>query len=72
VAIKPSMAREVNAHILALEAGLEVQGFLKRPPDRNRISLFCECGCGHTVELTRLEYEMNSGAWLEGHSRVAA
>jgi hypothetical protein len=72
VAIKPSMAREVNAYMLALEAGLEVQGFLKRPPDRNRIGLLCECGCGHTVELTRLEYEMNSGAWLEGHSRVAA
>lgn len=64
---KPNLAREVNAHILALEARLDDESFLARDPYRHLIGFFCECGCGQLVALTRADYEANGGAWLEGH-----
>jgi hypothetical protein len=44
----PAIAREVNRHILALEARLTDERFLARDPRRDLISFFCDCGCsGH-------------------------
>jgi len=66
---KPALAREVNAHILALEARLEDEAFLARDPTRHLIGFFCECGCMTIVAATRAEYEKRGGAWLEGHTK---
>ena len=67
-----AIAREVNAHILALEARLTDERFLARDPRIHLIGFLCECGCMGIVAVTRHAYEANGGAWLEGHSAPAA
>lgn len=62
-----ALAREVNGNILALEARLDDESFLARDPNRYLIGLFCECGCGQTVAVTRTAYDANGGAWAPGH-----
>jgi hypothetical protein len=52
------IAREVNAHILAMEARIT--------RNRDGFGLFCECGCMRIVVTTRQDYEREGGAWLEG------
>jgi hypothetical protein len=59
----------VNGQILALEARLDDESFLARDPDRYLIGFFCECGCMGIVSSTRVEYEENGGALLEGHKQ---
>jgi hypothetical protein len=68
----PAIAREVNRHILALEARLTDERFLARDPRKHLIGFFCECGCLGIVAVTRDAYETNRGAWLEGHRSQAA
>jgi hypothetical protein len=67
-----AVAREVNTHILALEALLTDERFLARDPRIHMIGFLCECGCLGIVVVTRDAYETNGGAWLEGHSSQAA
>lgn len=62
-----ALAREVNGHILGLEARLDDERFLARDPDQYLIGMFCECGCGGMVAVTRADYETNGGVWIEGH-----
>jgi predicted component of type VI protein secretion system len=61
------IAREVNAHILALEARLHEISVHSLWSDDDLIGLCCECGCMGTVASTRADYERNGGAWIEGH-----
>jgi hypothetical protein len=61
------LAREANAHILALEARVREMGLRSRVPDEDLIGLFCECGCMSIVSATREDYERDGGVWLEGH-----
>jgi hypothetical protein len=35
--------------------------------DGHPYGFICECGCGETVMLILAEYELEGGAWLEGH-----
>lgn len=73
MADKPSstaaeIAREANAHILAMDAHLhEMTAHALRGPDEEPIRLFCECGCMGKVAASRTDYTRNGGAWLEGH-----
>jgi hypothetical protein len=64
---KAGLSREVNTHILALEARLDDEAFLARDPTRHLIGFLCECGCMRIVASTRAGYEERGGAWLEGH-----
>lgn len=61
------LARQVNAHILALEARIREMGLRTRTPDEDAIGLLCECGCLGVVAVQRGVYERGGGAWLEGH-----
>lgn len=61
------IAREVNAHILALEARLHEISVHAREADQGSIGLFCECGCMGIVASTRADYSRSGGVWLEGH-----
>jgi hypothetical protein len=59
------IARETNAHILALEERFgEVSAHARR---RDLIRLFCECGCMAIVATTRSKYEAMGGAWVNSH-----
>jgi hypothetical protein len=59
------VAREANAHIVALEERLhEVSAHAR---DRDLIGLFCECGCMAIVATTRSHYHAVGGAWVESH-----
>lgn len=35
--------------------------------DGHNYGFLCECGCGETVRLNLAEYDLQGGAWLEGH-----
>jgi hypothetical protein len=35
--------------------------------DGHEYGFLCECGCGGTVRLVLAEYELQGGAWLDGH-----
>jgi hypothetical protein len=60
------IARETNAHILALaERFGEVSAHSR---DGDLIDLVCECGCLATVVTTRSQYEAVGGAWIESHN----
>jgi hypothetical protein len=61
------IAKDANAHILALDARFREVTAHALIQDEEPISLFCECGCMGRVASTRTEYERNGGAWLEGH-----
>lgn len=61
------LAREANAHILALEARIREMGLRTRPPGEDLIGLLCECGCLDIVSMNRNDYEAQGGAWIEGH-----
>lgn len=61
------IAREVNTHILALDARIHEISVHGHKPGEDPIGLFCECGCMASVASTRAEYERNGGVWLEGH-----
>ena len=37
--------------------------------DGHEYGFLCECGCGETVMLVLAEYDMQGGAWREGHGR---
>ena len=59
------IAREANAHILALEERLgEVSAHARA---RDLIGLFCECGCLAIVATTRSQYDAMGGAWVDSH-----
>jgi hypothetical protein len=64
---RAGLSREVNVHILALEARLDDESFLARDPTRHLIGFLCECGCMAIVAATRAKYEKHGGAWLEAH-----
>jgi hypothetical protein len=38
--------------------------------DGHEYGFICECGCDETVMLVLADYDLQGGAWLEGH-RVA-
>jgi hypothetical protein len=59
------IAREANAHILALEERIREVSVHAREHDL--IGLFCECGCMAIVAITRSQYDAAGGAWLESH-----
>lgn len=61
------IAREANAHILAMDARLHEVSAHARETDDEPVGLFCECGCMGIVNSTPVEYSANGGAWLEGH-----
>ena len=61
------IAREVNTHIMALDARIHEISVHALGPDHDSIGLFCECGCMAGVSTTRAEYERGGGVWLEGH-----
>jgi hypothetical protein len=35
--------------------------------DGHEYGFLCECGCGEAVMLVLADYELEGGAWLEGH-----
>lgn len=35
--------------------------------DGHEYGFLCECGCGETVMLVLANYDLQGGAWLEGH-----
>lgn len=59
------IARETNAHILALDERFGEVSAHARAGDL--IELVCECGCLATVITTRSQYEAAGGAWLDSH-----
>jgi hypothetical protein len=59
------IARETNAHILALDE--RFGDVSAHAPHSDLIDLFCECGCLARVTMTRSQYEALGGAWLESH-----
>jgi hypothetical protein len=61
------IAKDANAHILALDAGFREVTAHALVQDEEPISLFCECGCLGIVATTRADYAEAGGAWLEGH-----
>jgi hypothetical protein len=36
--------------------------------DGHPYGFLCECGCGATVSLVLADYDLQGGAWPEGHS----
>ena len=69
--IRDSLAREVNAQILGLEARVREMGLRERTPGQDGIGLFCECGCMAIVVSAEAEYKSRGGAWLDGHEPKA-
>ena len=61
---RADLAREANAHILALIHRVGAHVWLDQ--DR-QVGFFCECGCMGVAPTTLSEYEANGGAWIEGH-----
>jgi hypothetical protein len=35
--------------------------------DGHPYGFLCECGCGETVSIDLAEYDLQGGAWLDGH-----
>jgi hypothetical protein len=35
--------------------------------DGHPYGFLCECGCGATVSLVLADYDLQGGAWAEGH-----
>jgi hypothetical protein len=35
--------------------------------DGHEYGFLCECGCGETVMLVLADYDLQGGAWREGH-----
>jgi hypothetical protein len=35
--------------------------------DGHEYGFLCECGCSETVMLVLADYDLQGGAWLEGH-----
>ena len=40
--------------------------------DGHPYGFLCECGCEQTVMLMLAEYDLNEGAWIEGHRQDSA
>jgi hypothetical protein len=40
--------------------------------DGHEYGFVCECGCDETVMLVLADYDLQGGAWLEGHRPTAA
>lgn len=40
--------------------------------DGHRYGFLCECGCGEPIRLVLAEYDLEGGAWLEGHRPAGA
>jgi hypothetical protein len=60
------IARETNAHILALDERFgEVSAHAR---DGDLIDLVCECGCLARVTTTRSQYEAVGGVWIKSHA----
>ena len=59
------VARETNAHILALDD--RFGDVSAHAPTSDLIDLCCECGCLARVTTTRSQYEAVGGAWLKSH-----
>jgi hypothetical protein len=36
--------------------------------DGHEYGFLCECGCGETVMLVLADYDLQGGAWREGHA----
>ena len=65
------IARDANAHILALHARFHEITVHAFGQDEDPIQLFCECGCLRLLNSTPTDYSDNGGVWLEGHNPQA-
>lgn len=61
------MPRSVRAKAFNTQVRVTAIAIAGASADGHEYGFLCECGCEETVQLNLADYELQGGAWLDGH-----